>query len=419
MQTFALEIRTTGKDDMDAPWKIAIGGYAGAGKTLFASTAPKPLYLFFNENPRFRSIVNRYMPHAKITNRTTADGQLQASVQDQLSLLITRLHLGQIPDVETIIIDTGDELFQGLKEARRLKNGGEFQIGDWAWLGDTFREIINAFIDLPYRTIVLFHLKTIQEDDKAVRGLALQGQALDEAPGWFDVVGVLDTYEVVDEHGDSVTKRTILTSSNRLYPWIKDHSGLLPHRFEISDNFVGDYDRFEGFLNGSVPSGESLLVDVVVSEDEEQVHDKVAIPTPEEVTAKKLENVAPKKSEEVQPKVETATLEVAADPQPETLEEVVGAEGAIFEEATPEALEEVSEPVALVEPEGLTDEEAKEIIEKELGPTTEVVQAESGTVCKCGTKVEDENLIDLSKLRFKGAVYCRPHFKEEIEKARS
>ena len=76
----------------------------------------------------------------------------------------------------------------------------------------------------------------------------LQGAVKDEAPGWFDVIGALDTYEVVDDEGSTMTKRVLLTHSSRTYPWVKDHSGALPRHFPLSDDFVGDFDRMYGML---------------------------------------------------------------------------------------------------------------------------------------------------------------------------
>lgn len=426
MNEFELEIRTTGKEDTETPWKVAVGGFPGAGKTLFASTAPKPLFLFFNENPRMKSVVDRYIPHAKIVNRFSPDGILTASIQDQLAVLSTRLLLGQVEDIETIVIDTGDELFQGLKVARKAKTGGEWGPGDWSWLGDTYREIINSFIDLPYRLIVLFHLKSVLEDDMSSRVLALQGAPQDEAAGWFDVVGVLDNYEVISDTGDSVTKRVILTSGSRMYPWLKDHSGNLPKRFEISDRFIGDYGRFEGHLVSRLASGEALAVTAITMGDEPEVGASgMAVPTPGEVQEKKKG-----------PAVDTEPVEFAepVDQSPEPVEEL----GARVEETeageaeTDEVEEEVAESGRPVGPTGddgdpeLNDDEVMEvmkIVEDTFGPVKTLpddgIEVDTTKRCDtCQAAVEDINLLEISEQRFKVA-YCRVHFKEEIQKARN
>ena len=145
-----MQIEMTGKEDRLSPWKIMVGGFPGAGKTLFASTAPDPLFVFFRDNPRIKSIANRYIPHVKIVNDD------EVSVLEKLQMLAIHLSLAN-NEYKTLVIDTGDELQQAMKEARRMQNGGEFSISDWSWLADTYRELMASFIDLDMRVIVLFH----------------------------------------------------------------------------------------------------------------------------------------------------------------------------------------------------------------------------------------------------------------------
>ena len=93
------------------------------------------------------------MPHVKLINQYEGD--------NSESLRSGPAH-GPVPflqleehEYETLVIDTGDELFLSMKEARRAKNGGEFGIADWGWIADAYREVIAGSIDLPMNVIVL------------------------------------------------------------------------------------------------------------------------------------------------------------------------------------------------------------------------------------------------------------------------
>lgn len=395
-----MQIEMTGKEDRLSPWKIAIGGFPGAGKTLFASTAPNPLFVFFRENPRVKSIADRHIPHVKVVNDD------KASVLEKMQALAVHLELND--DFETLVIDTGDELQQAMKEARRIQNGGEFSIGDWAWLGDAYRELMTTFIDLPMRVIVLFHVKSAQEgDDHIFRELMLQGITKDEASGWFDVVGALDTYEVASDEGEYETHRVLLTHSSRMYPWVKDHSGNLPRRWELSDNFIDDVRALEEVLNSSTIVAErEVLGDVDMSQKGggDQVLEEGKKITPEEL--QKLKNP------------DTPELNKALD----TVNEVIG----IVEEEEPshEEAEETSveSPPTPAEDEPKMEEVELPVDEEEEEPSPEPVttsqEEPEEVVYKCEECGEEapEDVAKMSRIRYK-KILCRDHYLKELRGA--
>lgn len=410
----------TGREDLQEPWKIAIAGFPGAGKTLLSSTASKPLFVFFEENPRIKSIARRHIPHVKFVNKDSV------SVQDQLNALILNL-LMRDHEYETLVIDTGDELFQKMKESRRIKNGGEFRIGDWEWIADAYREVIASIIDLPMNIIVNYHLKSAQEgeDGALFRELALQGASKDGAPGWFDVVGVLDTFETADEQGDEVTKRVLLTHQSRTYPWVKDHSGQLPPRWPISQEVVGDIPRLlatlsqsqEGMLDGQ----EHQVLEVLEVPEDGPTITNADVPTPDELHAKKKEVGG----DNTETEVETIVPESDSAPdkgsesgqQDESATEVYR----LGQEPSPEPIPTESEEKPVEGPD--TEEQDGEPQEATVESATALVAEElGGTVvfpcAVCSEEVEDEDLRDLTQIRFR-QVLCRTHFKEKLATARS
>lgn len=397
-----MQIEMTGKEDRDTPWKLAIAGFPGAGKTLFASTAPDPLFVFFRSNPRIKSIADRHIPHVKVINDD------DATVLEKMQALA--VHLQLTDDYKTIVIDTGDELQQAMKEARRIQNGGEFGVADWGWLGDAYRELMTSYVDLPMRVIVLFHVKTSQEgeDGFMFRELLLQGSAKDEVAGWFDVVGALDTFEVVNDEGEHETHRALLTHSSRLYPWAKDHSGNLPRRWELSQNFIDDVTSLEIVLNSTEISSKKAVLgnveDGVLSEGDMNTSDVKAM-SPEE-----LEKLKSSDTPEINKALETVNevigIEEEVDPSDEQPEETTVEDPP---DPAPEEPEETPQMEEMQLPEG-EDEEQPSPEE----PTT-TAPKEEPVVYKCDECGEEapEDVAKMSKIRYK-KVLCRNHYLEQL-----
>lgn len=424
-----MKIEMTGIEDRQGPWKLAVCGYAGVGKTMLGSTARNPLFVFFGETPRLKSIALRGIPHVKLSNELGLDGSLQASVQDQLQALVMYLQL-EANDYDTLVVDTGDELFQQMKRARTIKNGGEFKVGDWGWIGDTYREVIMGLIDLPMNIIVNYHIKTSSDDEGSFKELSLQGAAKDDAPTWFDIVGVIDTYMVTNEDGDDVMKRALMLQSSS-YPWVKDHSGVLGNRFEISDDFIGDIPRLLELVNAEedAPIAHEVL-DEIVKKETPVPEIRQGIPTPDDLHAKK---------EEKQPDETAVPVEAMAQeevPIPPQEDESVGSPSdsdVVQEEATdssPDAPESGSVPEAQDVPAEQGDQALQERelrpadaaplnVEEAIENVKEVFpEAEEVNVFKCDVcdeVVDDADLRDLSQIRFRKYL-CRPHFREALAK---
>lgn len=442
------DIEMTGAGDYGNQIKMAICGQAGAGKTLFSSTAPQPLFIFFREQPRIMSIADRFMPHIKVL--PDMDGEkIKVPVEDKMHEVLEYLRGDGAELYDTVVIDTGDELQRALKDGKKLRNRGAWHISDWGWLSDVYYGIVNAYIDLPMNVIVLYHLKNTQEGDDGTifKELALQGASKDDAPGWFDVVGVLASFESVDEKGRKSTSRGMLTEPTPRYGWVKDHSGKLPRVFEISHDFVGDFDRISEIIYGGAKSqikSEHEVLETVSVEVTEPapVEDHPGVPTPAEVDAKK----AARPEAGIREKIEAARAakegspdpgelvtvpekDKSAEPAPDTgitLDEVADiAEEMTSKDATPAAPEVIAETETLFVAE---DEENAEGDPVPL-PTCEAIK-EDGTVCgvtpmveeyvngeATGNMIVDETLVNLGMVRFRKKL-CQAHLKEARQAAK-
>ena len=412
-----MEIEMTGAEDRQGPWKLALCGPPGVGKTMFASTARSPLFVFFQQEPRIKSIANRSVPNVKLVNNFTS-GLLAL---DQLQALIMYLKMTDHP-YDTFVVDTGDELFQAMKAGRAFQNGGEFNVGDWGWIGDMYREVMLAIIDLPMNVIVNFHTKLTNDGEDMYRELMLQGQAKDEAPGWFDIVGALDTFEVVDEQGQNITRRVLLTSSSRLYPWVKDHSGALPRRFYLSDGITDDFPRLLEVVSQTLDVHPKEVIGEVpiipapkpqtpagIPSQEDLLHKK------EEVNEKELpqapsEPVAHQADEHEANRLVPSPSAIGSEPEQGNLNIGSSHDDELVQVDSHATTTEVDAEVTgqQTEPEG-SDGEAEAV--RLLGET---LGAEEVHPCsECGVEVTDIDLSELSQIRFRKYL-CREHFKAAV-----
>ncbi len=417
-----MKVEMTGIEDRQGPWKTAIAGFPGVGKTLFASTAKQPLFVFFQENPRLKSIADRAVPHVKLVNDLASGG---ANVQDKLNALSIHLQLSDVGSsaaYQTLVIDTGDELYQSMKAARTYQNGGEFGPGDWNWIADAYREVMLGLIDLPMDVIVLYHIKSAMDEGVTYRELMLQGASKDEAAGWFDIVGVLDTFEVTEDDGTSVTKRALLTHSSRLNPWVKDHSGALPRRFELSSGIIDDYPRMMKLVR-EVPEVATAHEELEVIEvpEEKATEGQQIVPSPEELHAKKEEVSTPTQEipeQEPQP---------ASEPAP-TEEAPISSQDTTTDSQLPETKDEDDDGVVTGVPTEVASDsqEQGELVEGTLGEAAALVVEELGAeeepeeifVCaECGDPVEDKDLRELTQIRFRKYL-CREHFRDALNQAK-
>ena len=106
-------------------------------------------------------------------------------------------------------------------------------------------------------------------------------------------MGVLDSYENVDEKGIVTNSRGYCTTPTQRYGWLKDHSGKLPRVFELSSDFVGDFNEvYKLIYGGHKIKSEHEVITTVAAIPTVVVESSVpeapsGIPTPEEVDAKK------------------------------------------------------------------------------------------------------------------------------------
>lgn len=185
------------------PWlKCLIYGDPGAGKTLFAASAPKPLILDC-ENSR-RSI----MDFPAIAARCKI---LRVKSFNALDRIFWELMNGRGPEIETVVIDTISELqrknLDDIMFAAKAKDENRnmflpFQ-GDYKISTESMRKMVTMFRDLPFHLIITAH--RLEDVDQATGRRFVRPEVTPKLAstlkGVFDLQGFM-TYSTVDAEGN-------------------------------------------------------------------------------------------------------------------------------------------------------------------------------------------------------------------------
>lgn len=185
------------------PWiKALIYGDPGAGKTLFAASAPKPLILDC-ENSR-RSI----MDFPAIAARCKI---LKVRSFNALDQIFWHLMNGDIPDIESVVIDTISELQRRNLDEIMMKAKAKdenrnlflpFQ-GDYKISTESMRKMVTMFRDLPFHLIITAH--RLEDVDQATGQRFVRPEVTPKLAstlkGVFDLQGFM-TYSTVDAEGN-------------------------------------------------------------------------------------------------------------------------------------------------------------------------------------------------------------------------
>lgn len=138
--------------------KLFIAGYQGAGKTLMSSTFPNPY--FASCESRTLSLADRRNPYSTIESGRDMDDLLRVLKQPSE---VREKMLGR--PVDTFVVDTLDGFQKVLKMERTGAGGGKFLRDDWAWIADTMRSYLRAFVGLEMNVVVTCHLVESKDEE--------------------------------------------------------------------------------------------------------------------------------------------------------------------------------------------------------------------------------------------------------------
>lgn len=177
---------------LDHKIKAVIYGASGTGKTVFGSTAPKPI--FASAEGGLLSVADKNVQFVEI--KTLKD------LQELLIYLKTQKH-----DFETVVIDSITEINDIIKQDIEKKTGKWMQLQDWWELAKKIKSIFRGFRDLNMHVIFLAQEANEQDEGVVTKIVpSLNGKAATEIAYFMDNVG----YLMIDKTGE----RKLLTNPN-------------------------------------------------------------------------------------------------------------------------------------------------------------------------------------------------------------
>lgn len=184
-------------EDRDQHAKVLVYGESGVGKTVFASTAPRPI-LWLEAEGGTNSISDRSgIDIARVTGLETYREALQ--------------YLQANPDTyKTVVLDSFTETQASVmkeimkRTVQKDPSRDEFSplFAEWGRLVGVMREIARGFRDLPMH-VVITALEREDKDDLTGRTRIkprLSPTLADELPGFMDVVGYM--YTTTSQRGE-------------------------------------------------------------------------------------------------------------------------------------------------------------------------------------------------------------------------
>lgn len=202
-----------------APERITalVYGAPGAGKTYFAGTFPKPI--FVDMMGGLMAVRAKRVAYVQPKNYT-----------DLLMYSIP----ANVEPYETVVIDTITEGCRLILESALEMTGNTMpKLPDWAMAAERLRKIVRAYLNIPKKHILFIaHEKFIKDEDsgKVTAGPLVTGQM------FHDFGGLVDCMFHIRNKWNPEKKekgRYILTEPDGMYP-AKDRTGTLD-KLEIPD----------------------------------------------------------------------------------------------------------------------------------------------------------------------------------------
>lgn len=234
--------------------KLIVAGLPGAGKTRWARSWPWPIWL--DAEGRLLSIRKDKPRTWKLETSKDLDEFVRVIKQDRD--ILERKFGGP---VETINVDTLDEICRMFIQERKAATGHEMQRDDWGWLKDRIGDFVRALRNLDMHVLFSVHLtdSVISDDPKRVEYWPqISGAMKEEIFNFVDVAVLMESRARHDTNGERLV-RTLKTFPSAEYPWVKEHTGDIPNNFEV--NFEDDWSRLAKKIWGAVPDPATPLSD--------------------------------------------------------------------------------------------------------------------------------------------------------------
>lgn len=206
----------------DRALSILVHGLAGAGKTTFAATAPKPLLLLDVEMAA-RFIKGRKIKWNPLTEAPPVhDGSWDICVVSvnefkKAQTAYEYLKSGRHP-FKAVVVDSISELQS--KAVENIKGRQQLQTQDWGKLLSVMAFFCRDLRDLTGdddNTIEAVIITAMSKDYDGIIKPYLQGQIAAQVPYWLDITGYLYVSQVPDANGVLTDTRNLLIGNHPNY----------------------------------------------------------------------------------------------------------------------------------------------------------------------------------------------------------
>lgn len=233
--------------------RMLIYGGSGMGKTVFGSTAPKPLFLAVEEG--LLSLADKGVQYVKINSLQDMRDVLKALRENSI-----KDANGKPIEYESIVIDSLTEVQNVV--IQNITGGRQPSQNEWGKFSDAMAEILKGFTKLPKHVIfTCLESEKAAEDDDGREFTRFQpelfGKLAEKAQAMMDFVGRY--YMKTTVVNDKPTQVRTLTFTINAKWKAKDRSGKLP-QFADPDfsKLMSEFVKIsigEGKVVGSVSSG--------------------------------------------------------------------------------------------------------------------------------------------------------------------
>lgn len=229
--------KRTGDEDFPAHIKALVLGPPKSGKTTLISTFPN--LVIADVEAGLMSIAHKNVPYVTIDKLeklqtllfVLRDPQMRVKAAQQMGL----------ETIETVAIDTMDALQELVKRERLAsERRTQFEMKDWGYLLDQFRELIRAFVSLPMHVVFSCHTKTIELDEgKVIQQPGLQGAIAEEIAGMVGFSMMMHrTREIDPQTGHGYTNYSLQVEGDDQNPHLGNRamgrlSGRIAPTFEV------------------------------------------------------------------------------------------------------------------------------------------------------------------------------------------
>lgn len=266
--------RRTGDADFPAHIKALVLGPPKSGKTTLISTFPN--VVIADVEAGLMSIAHKNVPYVTIDRLEKLQTFLFV-LRDESMRQKAAQQMG-LEKIETVSIDTMDALQELVKRERLASERRTvFEMKDWGYLLDQFREMIRAFVALPMHVVFTCHTKTIElEEGKVIQQPGLQGAIAEEIAGMVGFSMMMHrTREIDAQTGHSYTSYSLQVEGDDQNPHLGNRamgrlSGRIAPSFDVLHKAI-----YEGLELSKQQQG-----NVDVSQDGENIMVSAPAPTP-------------------------------------------------------------------------------------------------------------------------------------------